>query len=192
MKKILTLCLLLFVTTAHASDGIPAGELFGYKLGDTYKITKKTRGSDSLGVLEVIADSPVKPKEIDEVRILITYKTQTIINIYGVKAFAKKDQANEFAWKYNALLSKLYPDARQVEVSLHDRPPEMERNVGNKLLSVGIFPSLRIKGKHEVHIGLKLDSESVEGKRLNVMAKAEGDQLMLESAKITGALNGIK
>ena len=75
MKFLLYLCLILLPSIAFADAR--NGELFGYKIGEVYPVTESTiRGqwdeiSKNEPTLEIVAETPKKPKNIGEVGVLL-------------------------------------------------------------------------------------------------------------------------
>lgn len=83
------------------------GELFGYVLGDTYKITDKTQGRWFLSKT-VIAEEAVYPEKIDRVEINLTPITNVIGAILGKSEFHTMEEAKKFAKYYASLFQSKY------------------------------------------------------------------------------------
>jgi hypothetical protein len=85
------------------------GDLFGYRIGDRYPVSERTRGRPGvMGGLELLAEKPTMPVGVKEVRMMVTSKTHTIANIYGTAEFRSLPQAKAFTAKYADLLNTLY------------------------------------------------------------------------------------
>jgi hypothetical protein len=94
---------------ADANDG----EFMGYRLNDRYAMTDQTqKGSSLSGNLVVIAENPVMPADMSEVRLTTTLESHTIGFIEASQNFADEATAREFARKYYNLLHAKYPDWR--------------------------------------------------------------------------------
>ncbi len=105
-------------SAADANDG----EFMGYRLSDRYPLTANTRSGPSLsGNLLLLAENPVSPADIGEVRLTTTVASYTIGFIEASQTFATETEAREFAKKYYNLLHAKYPDWRidagRIEIS---------------------------------------------------------------------------
>ena len=181
--------LLLFPATVGADAS--EGELFGYKLLDKYPITETTVGKLTWTghFFEIKANNPVKPDDIDEVRVMVTLKSSTIIHIYSHTEFDAFKEAKDFVWRYAAILEAKY--------SQHDISPfttDLNFEVlnihlqKNYWLYVGLFEAERDDKKHSVQIGLrptgKLEKET------ELLGTKERDQRILEQAEGEDKLRG--
>ncbi|MGI9344373.1 MAG: hypothetical protein ACR2QV_16190 [Gammaproteobacteria bacterium] len=88
-----------------------AGEFMGYKLNNHYPMKSDTQFSPSLsGNLLIVADQPVMPADMEEVRVTATVTSHTIGFIEAAREFTSEDEARGFAKKYFNLLRAKYPD----------------------------------------------------------------------------------
>ena len=94
----------------------------GYRLDDRYPLSDATKTGPSLsGNLLLLAENPVKPDDVAEVRLTTTVETNTIGFIEASQSFDTEDAAREFAKKYYNLLHAKYPewriDAGRIQIS---------------------------------------------------------------------------
>jgi len=115
--------LMLHTATAQTPDAT-SGALFGYALGDTYPMSDETRiatrSPARSGLITLIADAPVKPDDIDQVLLVTTPVTNTIVVIGVQQGFQDETSARAFARKYLDLLAVKYP-GYEVELEVMDR-----------------------------------------------------------------------
>jgi len=71
-------------------------------------------------LVTLIADAPVKPDDIDQVLLITTPVSHTIIVIGVQQGFQDETSAREFARKYLHLLAAKYPD-HQINMEVFDR-----------------------------------------------------------------------
>ena len=91
---------------ADANDG----EFMGYRLNERYAMTENTQSGPSLsGNLVLIAENPVMPADMGQVRLTTTLESRTIGFIEAAQNFADEAAAREFARKYYNLLHAKYP-----------------------------------------------------------------------------------
>jgi len=108
---LLAICQISALLPGSAAADANDGEFMGYRLGDRYPLTAETRSGPSLsGNLVLIAQAPVKPADIGEVRLTTTVETYTIGFIEASQTFATENKARAFAKKYYELLHAKYPD----------------------------------------------------------------------------------
>ena len=115
---------LLPCTTPAATPDATSGSLFGYALGDTYPLSDgtriATRSPARSGLITLIADAPVKPDDIDQVLLVITPVTHTIVVIGVQQGFQDETSARAFARKYLDLLAIRYPGS-EIALEVVDR-----------------------------------------------------------------------
>ena len=106
--KTLLFCLLALpaVVFADASDG----QFMGYELGADYPATPQGSESTTTGNLLIVAESPVKPANIKQVRLVATPVSRTIGYINAATWYATEGEAREIARRYVELLRAKYPD----------------------------------------------------------------------------------
>ncbi len=114
---------MLDAATAKAADAT-SGTLFGYTVGDAYPVSDRTRivtrSPARSGLVTLIADAPVKPDDIDQVLLVTTPVSNTIIAIGVQQGFQDETSARKFARRYLDLLAVKYPDY-EVELEVMDR-----------------------------------------------------------------------
>ena len=115
---------------ADAADG----QFMGYQLGGNYQRSASTRAQVTFtGNLNITAENPVKPANVDEVTLTATAETLTIGYINALSWFDTEAEAREFGRKYFKLLRAKYPDwafgrdvldanMNVVEVNLDEQP----------------------------------------------------------------------
>lgn len=115
---------------ADAADG----QFMGYQLGGNYQRSASTRAQVTFtGNLNITAENPVKPANVDEVTLTATAETLTIGYINALSWFDTEAGAREFGRKYFKLLRAKYPDwafgrdvldanMNVVEVNLDEQP----------------------------------------------------------------------
>jgi hypothetical protein len=106
--KSLLFCLLALpaVVFADASDG----QFMGYELGAVYPATPQESESTTTGNLLIVAESPVKPADIKQVKLVATPVSRTIGYISAASWYATEGEARENARRYVELLRAKYPD----------------------------------------------------------------------------------
>jgi hypothetical protein len=106
--KSLLFCLLALpaVVFADASDG----QFMGYELGAGYPATPQGSESTTTGNLVFVAENPVKPADIKQVRLVATPVSRTIGYINAASWYATEGEAREIARRYVELLRAKYPD----------------------------------------------------------------------------------
>jgi hypothetical protein len=100
------LILLPIVVIADAGDG----QFMGYELGTSYPSAPKDSEVTTTGNLLIVAENPVKPGNINEVRLVTTPGTRTIGYIAGMSWYDTESEAREVARRYVELLRAKYPD----------------------------------------------------------------------------------
>lgn len=121
LLMICTICALLAGAPPAVADA-NSGEFMGYRLNQRYSMTERTQTGQSLsGNRIIIAESPVMPADMGEVRLTATVDTHTIGFIEASQSFATDAKAREFAKKYYTLLHAKYPawriDAGRIQLS---------------------------------------------------------------------------
>lgn len=95
------------VVTADAADG----QFMGYQLGSNYHRSANTRVQVTFtGNLNITAEKPVKPANVDDVTLTATAETLTIGYINALSWFDTEAEAREFGREYFRLLRAKYPD----------------------------------------------------------------------------------
>jgi len=95
------------VAMADAADG----QFMGYQLGSNYPRSGNTRAQVTFtGNLNITAENPVKPTNVDEVTLTATAETLTIGYINALSWFDTEAEARDFGRKYFKLLRAKYPD----------------------------------------------------------------------------------
>ena len=95
------------VVMADAADG----QFMGYQLGSNYPRSGNTRVEVTFtGNLNITAENPVKPTNVDEVTLTATAETLTIGYINALSWFDSEAEARDFGRKYFKLLRAKYPD----------------------------------------------------------------------------------
>ncbi len=95
------------VIMADAADG----QFMGYQLGSDYQRSPNTRAQTTFtGNLNIAAENPVKPTNVDEVTLTATAETLTIGYINALSWFDTEAEARDFGRKYFKLLRAKYPD----------------------------------------------------------------------------------
>jgi hypothetical protein len=82
----------------------------GYELGTNYATTPKHIERTTLGDVVIVADDPLKPADIQEVKLFATAVSRTIGYISAASWYATESEAREVARHYAELLRVKYPD----------------------------------------------------------------------------------
>jgi hypothetical protein len=109
------------VVFADASDG----QFMGYELGTNYATTPKHIERTTLGDVVIVADDPLKPADIQEVKLFATAVSRTIGYISAASWYATESEAREVARHYAELLRVKYPDwefGREAMDAISTRP----------------------------------------------------------------------
>lgn len=135
LQKRLLLCILALpgVVFADANDG----QFMGYELGNSYPDVPASSEIAASGNLLIVAEDPVKPASIDEVRLVATPKSQTIGYIAALSWHDTEAEARASGRRFAEALRTLYPDwgfgrevmdgrLRIVEVNLDKRPYNLQ------------------------------------------------------------------
>ena len=167
-----------------AFAGPMEGELFGYRLGAKYAVTAETRGYFMAipGQMVVTAQRPEMPPDFETLELITTPKTFTIANIYAIAEFADEEKAKSFEARYADLLSTLYgPKCLPLKSYLD----EALKLLCSKrfALTVHRFKPDKAEKKHEVHVGLQIETDSPAGKQIVARFEAELRQLEREGKK---------
>lgn len=182
MPQVTTLIAALLATLScgAASAGATDGDLFGYRLGAKYQLTEKTQGYFMLlGQAVLVAERPEMPADFKKVELIASPKTLTIANIYASAEFDDEAQAKEFELRYADLLDTLYGKKCQKKKAYLDEALKLV--CAQKFeLTVNHFKPDKADEKHKVHVGLKFDNESPEGKKVLMQFKSELEQLERE------------
>jgi hypothetical protein len=175
---------------ADASEG----ELFGYKLGDRYPVSELTQGRRLSvfrpALLELVAEHPVKAKDIDEVHLVTTLKSYTIASIFSVNTFDHREDAEIFAQQYAAILRAKYPEWQRERDSL----------------GIGVL-RLKLRGKFQLAVSLLVGTQNEPDENpsvqitlkyideleqdFNRLAEKERNELILEHGEAEGKLEGL-
>lgn len=203
---IFSVVLFLLHSAAYAQTSVVKGELFGYKLGEQYPITKNTiRRSNSGSGLEFVAENPIKPDEIDVVGLVMHKDTLIITNIYGEKRFSDKPSAEYFVKKYTDLLTSAYPQGKnrqtdaerdaenRVLSAIHmNNPTFMDKIIGDFQLRINMYgPDTNGTNKFTVHIDLSTSPDSALKKKIGTQLKFDSEN-HLKAAEARGELKGMK
>jgi hypothetical protein len=87
------------------------GQFMGYQLGSDYQRSQNTRAETTFtGNLNIAAENPIKPANVDEVTLTATAETLTIGYINALSWFDTEAEARDFGRKYFKLLRAKYPD----------------------------------------------------------------------------------
>ena len=102
------LSIILFPSALYADA--KSGELFGYKIGNTYPLRKNIKHGHNIWnqTYYVKVEASTKPRDIDSVLVTITPKTHTIGEIFSVNDFKNVKTAFKFSYKYSEILSAKY------------------------------------------------------------------------------------
>lgn len=199
MRMLLVVSAVLWLCKS-AFAGPPEGELFGYKLGSKYQATDSTivKLHTLLRTITVIAENPKKSDDFQRVELIITPKTFTIANIYGIAEAVGKKEAEDIAERYADLLKTLHADKCPEEEAAPYETLSLLCEGGYEL-SVAKFSPDESEKKYKVHIGLKTSNESTAGKEIRTQNKREWAQLetegkldRLEQARKEQKLRGLK
>ena len=177
-----------------ADAGSESGELFGYKIGDKYPVKANTLvkkrlsvsdGSISSYILEIVTESPIKPKEIHKVSVSTTVQTFTIIDIISCNEFDSYEKADDFADKYTTLLKAKYPETKNDAFLLIGE--EFSTKFNNEyILTIKRYSN----GKHTVRIHFRAIGDV--NKRLNCLKDKEYNAaLQLDATKPEVFLDGM-
>lgn len=89
------------------------GRLFGYTVGETYPVSGETeilsRGAARAQLLTLVAESPLKPDDIDRVLLITTPVSHSITTIGVQQGFPDEASARAFGRRYLQLLAARYP-----------------------------------------------------------------------------------
>lgn len=104
----LLFCLLVLPAAVFADAS--EGQFMGYELGADYPVTPQESESTTTGNLVIVAENPVKPADIKQVRLVATPVSRTIGYINAASWYATESEAREVARRYVELLRVKYPD----------------------------------------------------------------------------------
>ena len=185
-----TAALLLFISVAGSPligfADATQGEFLGYKLDDRYPVTDKTRWQINIingKTYIVIAENPVKPGDIGEVRLLTTMKSFTIFNIYSLTTLETVEAAETFASEYNDILRARYAGQ---EITGYPGKHGIHITISKiyELITFVTDDTLEASGP-TFYMGLKSTESTSE------FYEKEYDELVLEGAKEKGLLRGL-
>ena len=104
----LLLCLFSLPIVAFADAN--SGQFMGYDLGTGYSETSQAAEHTTTGNLLIVANSPLKPADINRVFLVATPVTRNVGYISAASWYATEEQARESARRYVELLRVKYPD----------------------------------------------------------------------------------
>jgi hypothetical protein len=107
-SRTLLICLLAFPAAVFADAS--EGRFMGYELGADYSSTPQESESTATGNLVIVAGNPVKPTDIEQVRLVATPVSRTIGYINAASWYATETEAREVARHFVELLRVKYPD----------------------------------------------------------------------------------
>jgi hypothetical protein len=107
-KTILLYCILIVPGAAFADAN--NGQFMGYQLGDNYPSAPVSSEVTTSGNLLIVAEEPVKPASIAEVRLVTTPKSRTIGYIAATSWHETEEEARASGRRYAEALRTLYPD----------------------------------------------------------------------------------
>jgi len=107
-------CAILAGPAPAVADGdANDGKFMGYQLNQQYQMTEDSQSGPSLsGNLLIIAERPVMPDDMGEVRLTTTLESLVIGFIEASQNFATDNEARAFARRYYNLLHAKYPEWR--------------------------------------------------------------------------------
>jgi hypothetical protein len=176
---------ILFPTVADA--GAESGELFGYKIGDKYPANKNTivKNNVVLNIFEIVTESPIKPKEIQEVGVWTTVQTFTIIDIISRTKFDSFEKSIIFADKYAAILRAKYPEAID---SIYSSSKILSVELNKKYRLIVDRPSSPVSN----NVLIKLEAIGSLRKKLNGLKNKEYNAtLLLDASKSEDFTDGL-
>lgn len=187
--KILVALLITFAFTNTAMADAADGELFGYKIGDNYEITEKTKKKGSRGgsVFVIKAENARKPEDVGKVYLVTSTITHTILDIYSTRNFRDKNKAEEFAHKYTTFLAAKYRKHSPQQKGLADSSRLMINFENNYELRIRVFAPKDQKAT--VHISLTVQGENK--KKYADLLDKEHDQLLIKNAETKGIDKGL-
>jgi hypothetical protein len=170
---------------ADAADG----ELFGYKIGDSYEITEKTKKKINVdGTVVVIkAEAAKQPEDVGKVYIVTSTMTYTIGTIYSTRKFRNANIAEEFAHKYTSFLAAKYRKHSPQFKGLADSSKLLINFDNNYELRIRVFAPK--DQKPSVHISLTIVGE--KKKEYSNLIDKEHDQLLIKNAETKGIDKGL-
>jgi hypothetical protein len=107
-SRYLLICLLALPAAVFADAN--EGQFMGYELGTDYPTTPHGSESTTTGNLLIVAEDPVKPADIKQVRLVATPVSRTIGYIDAASWYATESEAREVARHFVELLRVKYPD----------------------------------------------------------------------------------
>ena len=191
--KILLLFLIIFIfvsaTTGTAMADAADGELFGYKIGDSYEITEKTKKKINIGgtVVAIKAENAKQPEDVGKVYIVTSTMTYTIGTIYSTRKFRNANIAEEFAHKYTSFLAAKYRKHSPQFKGLADSSKLLINFDNNYELRIRVFAPK--DQKPSVHISLTIVGE--KKKEYSNLIDKEHDQLLIKNAETKGIDKGL-
>ncbi len=116
LVKIFAIFAFMYITATPviAIADVLQGELFGYRLGDKYPVSDDTKGSQLFfnNTYELVAENPIKPEVIGEVRLITSMKSFTIVGIIAITEFENYREAKGFSLDYETFLKAKYPEEK--------------------------------------------------------------------------------
>jgi hypothetical protein len=133
--RFLLVCLLAIPAAVLADAN--GGQFMGYELGADYPETPQESEGTAAGDLVIVAENPLKPADINQVKLLATPVSRTIGYISAASWHATESEARATGRRYVELLRARYPDwdfgreamdasARIVEVNFDKAPYNLQ------------------------------------------------------------------
>lgn len=187
--KLLLALLIIFAFTNTVLADAANGELFGYKIGDGYEITEKTKKKINVGGTAVVikAEEARKPEDVGKVYVVTSTMSYTIGTIYSTRKFRNKNIAEEFAHKYTSFLAAKYRKHSPQFKGLTDSSRLLINFDNNYELRIRVFAPKDQKAS--VHITLAIHGE--KKKEYSVLIDKEHDQLLIKNAEAKGIDKGL-
>lgn len=100
----------LILLPAIAAADAGTGQFMGYELGKDYTDSHQNSEVTTTGNLLIVAEDPVKPASINEVRLVTTPGTRNIGYITAISWYDTEGEARAVARRFVELLRAKYPD----------------------------------------------------------------------------------
>jgi hypothetical protein len=173
--------LLLILPVLHAAE-LPEGELFGFRIGDTYTPADGDRLQLTLGVMDAIAVGPLSvPDDYEAATVLVTPRSRTIIGISARAYSSDRDSAYAQANKYFAMMRARFADLpmQETETGLSSAPfnHQIVVQLADRMeYRAGIKEMMSVPGKFTYLFAVGLIADGAYRRQLHDKAAGESGQ----------------
>jgi hypothetical protein len=196
MTKQLPLAILLGASiAAHAAPAAGAKSAIdcawlGYQIGQRYPVTANTKAIPAglFAYHEVRAEAPVKPADVNEVRVFLSTKTFTIVHIIGSSYFRSEKEARAFADRYDYLITQRYAGVPKLEPLFGE---QLRLQTGLCQVTVRVNTPSKAGDSWSADLDLQPLYTTPYMDQISELLRREYDELVMRNETQRGSLKGL-